>query len=438
MADAWASSDPLPRIALADALVSKKFDAIMRVHGYCILTNLPQSTLSRSNACDQQAERLLRAHLQNSHKHRLNKSLHVERSGARCTRLRSACSKSLPLVGVGVHSVKDHAKLQRCQFHLLADEHALKLVPWPTRTQAALRPAVEQCCWDLHALSTKLLAALGAGFGARLERERGSQVATHGDPSVLDLFLYPNAASEVVNMRAHTDPGLLTLTVCSASPGLQVRDRRSGQWVDVEATSGECAPGCDCIVLCGEALQAASREVYAATLHRVRHSEQPRVSTVFELRISDVPMRLPVPPPMQPAGILPSGPAANSLASDAATRAAGTVPQPEQQLAEAEVVAAAQEVEAGREYVLSFVRSRLAHGSSPDDVLREFNVTEAAWPQEALSHMSDVALATLLFDWVIACREREDAAEAFARAEFVTVTPAFADSTGRFVDVHFS
>jgi len=43
-----------------------------------------------------------------------------------------------------------------------------------------------------------------------------------------------------------------------------------------------------------------------------------------------------------------------------------------------------------------------------------------------------------LQEWVADCREREVVAEAFERAEYVEITPAFADCTGRFVQVGFA
>ena len=101
----------------------------------------------------------------------------------------------------------------------------------------------------------------------------------------------PNAAPPrergglATNMREHTDPGLLTLTLASAQPGLQVRDRSTGTWLDVEAC---CEAEVDCIVLCGEALEFASAGTYAAAPHCVRCGEGARTSTVFELRIHDV------------------------------------------------------------------------------------------------------------------------------------------------------
>ena len=237
-----------PRIALSDALAPgcSELDRLLRCHGYVVLRDVPEYMRTRCAACDCQAERLLTAHLrleQQPQQQRQNSLRIPERS----TRLRQACSQSLPLVGIGVNTVRDQSRRAlRAQFHLLADETALQLVPWPVRRHPALRPAVEQCCLDFHRLAVSLLSALGGGgttggggdgFGACLERERSGQVVEHGDPSVFDLFLYPNSDAAAsaqgseqsgANMRAHTDPGLLTLTLCSETPGLQVMDRQTG------------------------------------------------------------------------------------------------------------------------------------------------------------------------------------------------------------------
>lgn len=469
----------VPRLALRDALADgcSDFDRLLRCHGFCVLTGLPEHFHAGSAACDHEAERLLEAHLQSAQQH------HSLQIPERSTRLRHGCSQSLPLVGVGVNTVRDAKRILRAQFHLLADAAALRLVPWPMRRQPALRPAVEQYCGELHRLAAALLSSLGGGnggtsggslagsssdrkssdrkrsdressaghpserrdrFGARLERERSGQVGEHGDPSVFDMFLYPNRDAEAldqgsgVNMRAHTDPGLLTLTMCSATPGLQCLDRSTGSWVDVEA-SPACEAGCDCIVFCGEALQVSSGGVYAASLHRVRTAPRPRVSTVFELRITQVPRNLPLPPPLAVCNgslelALPAGHGGMVMEMGSSQGQQAGVEEEEKE--EEDQDSLAQRAD-GYAYCLEFVRSRLAHGSDTEAVLREFNVSDAAWPRPT-TELSDVALAEFIFEWVAACKEREAAAQRFAAAEFVTITPAFADSTGRYVDVHFS
>ena len=84
-------------------------------------------------------------------------------------------------------------------------------------------------------------------------------------------------------MRTHTDPGLLTATAMSATPGLEVLDGESGEWVDAEVA---CAAG-DVVLMCGEALEVMTRGRFRACAHRVRHAPTPRISVVFELRLHD-------------------------------------------------------------------------------------------------------------------------------------------------------
>ena len=186
-------------------------------------------------------------------------------------------------------------------------------MPWPSRQRPALRPAVTRTAADLHALATSLLERLVGG--AALERARARQAVDDGDCSVLDCFVYPNEHAELPNMRAHTDPGLLTLTIASRQPGLQLRDRASGAWVDVEAG---CVAGRECVVFGGEALELATGGRYAAALHRVRHAPgAPRVSSVFELRIGRVPAAA-----SAPAGERAAAPAAPAAPATSAARAA--------------------------------------------------------------------------------------------------------------------
>ena len=71
-------------------------------------------------------------------------------------------------------------------------------------------------------------------------------------------------------------------------------------------------------------------------------------------------------------------------------------------------------------------------------VLDEFSVPRDEWPGEAEA-TSLAQLTTLVFCWTRACtdmaHEQAEATAALATAEHVSITPSFADSTGRFVDV---
>ena len=102
------------------------------------------------------------------------------------------------------------------------------------------------------------------------------------------------------------------------------------------------------------------------------------------------------------------------------------------------------EQQEARRYCLAFVQERLGRGLRAVDVLREFNVSEEYLAGVSLGVSPDVcdgwgaeSLALVVQEWVATEREREALREAFERAEYVEVTPAFADCTGRFVQVGF-
>lgn len=403
---------PLLQLSSATADSDRLSDALEK-HSFCVLRGLPTELIQKMSLCDRLATAFLARHASDG-----GPSLRLEARRTR-TRLHSACDKGLPLIGIGVSHVRDGARLVRVQLHLVADEKALSLVPWPKAT-TDLRNAVTDAILCLHTMSTKVLAALRHG-GSTIERGRADQAAALGDPSVLDLFWYPNAPDGEVNMRAHADPGLLTLTLASQVAGLQVRDRASGTWVDVEA---HCEPDW-CIVMCGEALAVASLERYEACLHRVACDSlaRPRLSNVFELRVQAA-SRLGVDTVLPSEAAFPAGSVA----------AARTVQVANGSVSTTDTAASDEAMEEGRAYTLEFVRARLRRGHRPMDVLQEFNVRFDACQAESLS---DVQLAHVIFDWVQASRNQEAAADAFMQAEYVAITPAFADCTGRWVDVTF-
>ena len=429
----------LPRLSVADA-VSRVggLSNVLATHGFCVLHDLDESALRDLSTCDEQGRMLLSSSA--------STLMHVQCSTIR-TRRRAAC-ESLPLTGLGVNTVCTGGHVQRRQLHVLADAAALDLVPWPSGRQPGLRPAVEGATTALHSLARRLLTQLDGG--TVLEAARAQQAAAHGDPSVLDVLMYPNQRADVVNMRGHTDPGLLTLTLGSQIPGLEVHDRASRRWVDVESM---CTPA-ECVVLCGEALQVFSGGLYEAAPHRVRHAAGgARLSTVFELRLHAVPPRVHPRAQSRQCGREQCG---REDGPDAVAQ--GAPPFGAEQAVEMAVKAAAEEgvvegVEEGMEegaeegveeeeqraahaYCVAFVDDRLARGSSPPAVLREFHVDDQAWPNNAES-LSSYDLADIIMAWVATCRERAAVQAAFERATYVEVSPAFADCTGRYVDVEF-
>ena len=100
--------------------------------------------------------------------------------------------------------------------------------------RAALRPAL---AW-YEELCLAVCELVLPGLRARLRAEAADRARGGDDPSVLDAFLYPNLARGTAepNMSAHFDPGFLTVTVASSTPGLDVEVAGAGGgWLDIEA-----------------------------------------------------------------------------------------------------------------------------------------------------------------------------------------------------------
>jgi hypothetical protein len=430
----------------------------------------------------------------------------------RQTRQLAACSE-LPLTGIGLHTVSEDGERIREQIHLVTDPAAMRLMRWPARSGrlGGLGDAVRRAMHVLHNLCTELLATIEPAA----EGARRTQAELSGDPSVLDLFLYPNEHKRPANMRTHTDPGLLTVTRVSDTPGLQVLDAESGAWLDVEAMAGTG----DLVLLCSESLQEMSRGAYPAAPHRVRCAPAPRLSVVFELRCHHAPpLPRPPAPPMLPLNSAPPSRTAASApthgsrmglaragAADMAGRGAsaratkrrracngatdgqarrapamenpcvipsgcggrrrsgrgGAAVRAESPASAGDEDGAArgqphpaESVCAGLDYVRAFVDARLARGSTAEEVMAEFGIRASELPTcgggqggEAAGEgsggggaaaLTAGALAEVVLRWVVSCRARSEAHAAFESAEYVTIAPAFADCTGRYVEVSWS
>eukprot|EP01124_Arcella_intermedia_P013340 TRINITY_DN19766_c0_g1_i1.p1 TRINITY_DN19766_c0_g1~~TRINITY_DN19766_c0_g1_i1.p1 ORF type:complete len:282 (+),score=54.44 TRINITY_DN19766_c0_g1_i1:83-928(+) len=111
-----------------------------------------------------------------------------------------------------------------------------------------------------------------------------------GDPSILDCFYYLNnqlnlLPKEGENLKCHLDPGLFTLKVASAEPGLELFDPSVEKWVDIELVSK--SENCDLLLFPGEALQNSRighNLKITGSYHRVRTATQSRLSLVYEMR----------------------------------------------------------------------------------------------------------------------------------------------------------
>ena len=254
-----AAADPAPPLPILHAGSAFEGDALARslaTHGYCVLRGLESGDIS---GCDASFMTLFTAPAS------VKARLHCRRSQLLGTMTRARARrlerKRLPLAGIGFSVVSDkRGDATREQLHLVTDASTLALVPWPRGALHGLRGAAACATAELHRLAVRLLATLDVGY----EATRAAQAERLGDPSVLDAFLYPHRDAASLLMRSHADPGLLTLTLASDPPGLEILDRGSGRWTAVEAL---CACG-DLIVLCGEALELVSGGRYCAAPHR--------------------------------------------------------------------------------------------------------------------------------------------------------------------------
>ena len=184
------------RIPLSAALDGDQLACILASRGYAVLSQLGDEECTTLRRCESRMEELCAASAS------VKKGVRVGRSGRR-TRLHARCA-SLPLAGLGYQSILDSGREQREQLHILCDEHAVRLMPWPEVKVRGLKTDMLAAAALLHHTCTRLLGQLGAG---EVERRRSDQAARLGDLSVLDVFRYPNADAAVSNMRTHTDPG---------------------------------------------------------------------------------------------------------------------------------------------------------------------------------------------------------------------------------------
>jgi len=171
-----------------------------------------------------------------------------------------------------------------------------------------LRPSLMGAEACLRQLAMACIQRLSGADIPKL-RESCEAMGSGTDPSVIDAFFYTavdassaapaaapmadgeqaGCASRTMQMAAHVDPGILTLTRASECPGIEIFDGARQGWVAVEALA---APD-EVVVFAGEQLEKASRGRIRAARHRVappppEHSGEERISVVFELRAPGV------------------------------------------------------------------------------------------------------------------------------------------------------
>jgi isopenicillin N synthase-like dioxygenase len=207
------------------------------------------------------------------------------------------------------HSQRKH---NHQQFHAVVDPATMDALRWPVTELPSLRAAVQGAVEELSNLSQSLLRVTAPELLGAWEQE----VASRGDPSVIDLFRYdgckgswwsvgPDGSRQMepecwvrdeskgdlkccedVGMSGHVDPGIFSCKYVGAAQiaGLEVLDRESGAWIGETLFRGSAV----CFV--NEALAewalAKGLPSLTATSHRVAPSgATPRLSVVYEMRV---------------------------------------------------------------------------------------------------------------------------------------------------------
>lgn len=137
-------------------------------------------------------------------------------------------------------------------------------------------------CWDaVSAIGDRVLAALA--LAAKLEKDRFAKKCASRELSTMRLLHYPAndapVSADHVGIAAHTDFECITLLVQNA-PGLELRSR-AGQWFDTPSDESQI------VVLLGDMIERWTNGYYEATGHRVRNSNEKRMSIVMFFAVDD-------------------------------------------------------------------------------------------------------------------------------------------------------
>jgi len=103
-------------------------------------------------------------------------------------------------------------------------------------------------------------------FADKISEHLAAHVDAKSSISLIRYFPQPTATTP---SNEHVDTGLLTFIICAAVPGLQVKDRESGQWIEVEKL---VSPLEDMFVILGRKMELLAQETppyFTATEHRV-------------------------------------------------------------------------------------------------------------------------------------------------------------------------
>lgn len=205
------------------------------------------------------------------------------------------------LVLHGLGYVNSSCYAGRQQFHWIAGARAQS--PWPLQDCDGFRDAFEEGADVLAALCVDLLGSVDADAAEAWRAE----ATERGDPSVCDAFSYPALPPEAaeraetseqrVAMSGHLDPGWFTVKQGSLDGGLEVFDRTTEAWVNVEEAAFH-APGGPptqpgdaeglaegvVVIFAGERLETWTEGGIPAVPHRALSCRRDRLSFIFELR----------------------------------------------------------------------------------------------------------------------------------------------------------
>jgi len=145
-------------------------------------------------------------------------------------------------------------------------------------------------CWDaLAGIGDSVLEALALAAG--VDRQFFVRNCATREFSTMRLLHYPANRAPVseknVGIAAHTDFECITLLVQSA-PGLELRNR-AGQWFDAPSNTGQI------VVLLGDMIERWTNGLFQATGHRVRNTNQERMSIVKFFAVDDEVIVTPLP-----------------------------------------------------------------------------------------------------------------------------------------------
>jgi len=150
---------------------------------------------------------------------------------------------------------------------------------WPELP--SFRHDIRNCWQAISDIGDTILEALALAAG--VDRNFFTENCDTRELSTMRLLNYPAndvpASDDNVGIAAHTDFECITLLVQNA-PGLELRTR-TGKWFDAPSDTGQI------VVLLGDMIERWTNGLFQATGHRVRNSNENRMSIVMFFAVND-------------------------------------------------------------------------------------------------------------------------------------------------------